>query len=409
MSDRWINRWRSAMVAAWVGLFLFVIIKNSLWPHKGSVYPLYAQSSRDLWSGVPPTSPTAIQHLPWFGDLLAPFAHLPDFLGSNLWFIAILIVFISGTMNYLRLVLPPEISTWQRLLIGTMIPWIGLGSLINNQTNTLIAGLLLWSCVCIAERRWKLAACLIALTSFKLYPLVMGLVFVAMVPRQLAIRLLIAILMVNAIPFVLHPSDLIFERHLGMWNYLQSGIHNQLYDYTSLREFGLRWVGPLPASVVLVTQAVTGLIIALICRRLVVLQVSEAIAIRHAFTLTMLWCITFGPSVEPHTFLLASVPIACLVVTMDRRSRIGLIVGLMMVAIIGPLQNQLLGSTIFHLVLRSKIAAIVNLGFWLIAVRNAMRDLRLHQPASSASIASAAVAAPDSARIDSPRIDARIA
>ncbi|VTS06342.1 glycosyltransferase family 87 protein [Tuwongella immobilis] len=401
----WMNRLPLATLRTltWLGILLIVLVKNTGWPQKNSVYPLYAQASRELWAGVPPTSPTAIQHLPWFADLLAPFAWLPDRIGATLWFATILLVFVTGIQRFARHALPPQLPHCQRLWFECLIPWIGLGSLLNNQTNTLIAGLFLWATVGMIERRWWLTSIAIALTSFKLYPVGLGLVFAARQPRELIPRMLICGLALVALPWLIHADEWVAQRHLGMWEYLRSGVHYQLYAYTSLREFGLRWFGgwpPLGYSTLQIGSFVAILVVARWCR----LGIDSPKPVIDLLTLTTIWMITLGPSVEPHTFLIASVPIAWLSLRV-MRERPGLTIPMVgMLSIIGILQNEVLGRTIHHAILESKIAAVVNLLFGILAIVAMMRDGQSNREQSqprenscqSASMRSAAMAAPDS-------------
>lgn len=107
---------------------------------------------------------------PIFSLVIAPFALLPDGLGTILWE-----VFIAATLLFAIYKLP---FTWKA---KTIIYWITVHEIylnaVNSQTNTLIAAIVIGSFVLIRGEKDFWAACLITLGLFiKLYGVV-GLAF----------------------------------------------------------------------------------------------------------------------------------------------------------------------------------------------------------------------------------------
>lgn len=345
--------WERWVAAGWAALLVLALVKHAAAPNRGSVWPIYAEGSRELWAGSPARSLNACQHLPYFADLVAPFAALPDRLGAPLWFVFTTTVFLTGVRAFLRAFAPPEWSRRQHVLVWNALPWVGLGSLVNNQTNPLIAGLWAWACV-LLKARPAVAGVLVALTAFKLYPVVLGCVLAPLAPRRFTLALVLGVLGLLAWPFLFHPAERVWERYTLMWVYLSSGLHASTYDYVGLREALGRWGLPLSPGTFAPFAAAAGVAVGLRAWR------SSGERVRHALALGALWCVTFGPSVEPQTFLLASLPASMLLADAlgpSGRPRLGFWAALAAVMVVGPLQNEILGPAVWRAVVGSKAAA----------------------------------------------------
>src|SRR4051812_47238135 len=107
-------------VALWVSLVVVVAVKSVVAPLEHTLFPMYAEASRDLWRGEPRgNSCFAWQHLPYFADLFAPFAQLPEWAGGTLWSLLSLAVFISGLVRFFAMAGRGELSAnaWALLLL----------------------------------------------------------------------------------------------------------------------------------------------------------------------------------------------------------------------------------------------------------------------------------------------------
>lgn len=341
-------------------LVLFVSAKCLLAPGKHSVYPEYAQAGLDFWSGEP-VSFVACQYLPFFSLAVSPLSALPEALGQLLWSLGGLAVYLTGLRAFfVACVLPslpgacPRRSWLVMLLCGV---GVGLSSLANQQANPLIIGLLLWGTVHVRERRWWPAAICLALPMFKLYPLALGMVFAAMHPRQLALRLLAVACVLLAIPFaVLRPGAAV-ERYGWLIEYAGDDLHSLRFHLVGVREWLGQYGPEWPPREFFPVQAAVGLLIALL---VVFAREDEARSERRAFVLTCLWFVTFGPSVEGPTYLLVAPALGWLLLRAWHRqawTAFGFVLGVILLC--GPAQTSLFGVEVQRWLARTRPACLV--------------------------------------------------
>ena len=265
MGER-VGRWPllPALTAAVWGILVVVLtVKNVIAPHEHTLFPLYSQTAHQAWGDISfePSpfgpSPFGKQYLPYFADLVAPFAYLPEPVGATLWSLLSLAIFITGMLRFFPLAGRQVLSAnvWSVLLLA--VPWLGLESLNNGQANVLNAGCLLWGAVLVARERWWLAALCLALPGFKIYPLALGLLLSALFPR-LTPRFILAVLATLLLPFLLHPAERVWSGYANVFEYIRGGSHYVAYNFIDLRSFlekcGLR-IGPRPF---LIVQAASG-------------------------------------------------------------------------------------------------------------------------------------------------------
>jgi hypothetical protein len=170
-----IFRDRRLIIAIWfilpliAGLkHIFGGINNNYLIFKYSFYHLADQVN--LYKEYPSEYFDTNHYGPLFSLVIAPFALLPDAVGSLLWE-----VFIAATLFIAIYKLPVN------RIAKVIIYWITFNALFvnaaNSQTNTMIAALIIGAFVCIRSEKDFWAACFIALGLFiKLYGVV-GLAF----------------------------------------------------------------------------------------------------------------------------------------------------------------------------------------------------------------------------------------
>jgi hypothetical protein len=326
-----------------VGLVAFVTAKCLLAPGTHSVYPEYAQAGLDFWSGSP-ESYVACQYLPYFSLAMTPLSLLPEWAGQTLWAVGCLAVYLTGLRAFFAGCvlpsLPGKCPRWTWPVFLTCGVGVGVSSLVNQQANPLIIGLLMWGAVHVQGRRWWLAALCLTLPAFKVYPLALGLVFAALYPRQLLPRLLAVVAVLLALPFVALPAEAV-ERYRWIAEYAADDLHSLRFHMVGVREWlarhGYEW-GPREFFPI---QAAAGLLIPLL---LLWGGEGDRGRERRAFVLVSLWFVTFGPSVEAPTYLLAAPALGWLLLRAWHRrawTAFGFVLGL--IALCGPAQTSLLG------------------------------------------------------------------
>ncbi|QEL20937.1 DUF2029 domain-containing protein [Limnoglobus roseus] len=307
MSQRTVNALVHVVRTLWIGTLIFVAVKSFVTLDRHSVYPDYAAAARDWPTDGPFESMVSFQYLPYFSDLLAPFAALPNWLGALSWGTLTFALYATGLRAFLTLDPPdgrPNGAGRQLALACGIL--IGCGSFANHQANVLVAGCWLWAAVAVRKQQWWAAAVLFALPMFKMYTLAPGLVFAALYPRQLGLRLAAVVAALLALPFAFHSAAVLGYRFDKMTEYLVSGEHYRKFPYQTLYEAWRLYVGDVRASWLLPVQALAGLAVPLLLVRLRRAGAPGAEVERHGLFLGATWCISFGPSIEPQTYLVAA-------------------------------------------------------------------------------------------------------
>jgi hypothetical protein len=324
-------------------LVTFVAVKCVVAPGRASVYEEYAQAGLDFWSGEP-VSFVARQYLPYFSLAMSPLALLPDWLGQLTWALASLAVYLSGLHAFFRACVLPSLPgadegrAWLAFLACGL--GVGLSSLSNQQANTLIIGLLLWgSAFARGGMLWPAAACLV-LPMFKAYPLALGMTLAVFRPH-LAWRLGLLAAALLALPFLALPPAAAAERYQWIADYMSEGAHSLRFHLVGAREWLEQQGVSLSPGEFLPIQAAVGALIPLV---LWLGGEGEAARERRAFVLVSLWFVTFGPSVEGPTYLLAAPALGWLLLRSWHRgawTAFGFTLGLILIC--GPAQTSLFG------------------------------------------------------------------
>ncbi|MFQ3650064.1 MAG: glycosyltransferase family 87 protein, partial [Gemmataceae bacterium] len=332
-----------------------VAVKATLHPARHTVFPEYADAGRDIWTEEP-LGFVARQYLPFFSIAMTPFALLPERLGCLLWAVLNLVVYFTGLRAFQRLFVPSgqAASYYAAALL------VGGSSLWNQQANALIAGCLLWGSVAVARERWWLAALGLGLPAFKLYPLALGLVYAAFAPR-LAWRLAVVVSTLVLLPVLFLGPEATLTRYGWIAEYAAEGVHSLRFNLVGVRELLMRHGYWFDVHGFFFIQAFTG---AWILIALFVTPTSERL--QRGYVLTSLWFVTFGPSVEAQTYLLAAPTLGWLLAESQQRGAWliwGFLVGVGLVA--GPAQTSLLGSETQEWLAQAKPACVLLTLSWL--------------------------------------------
>jgi hypothetical protein len=201
-------------------------------------------------------------------------------------------------------------QTWLFLLVLPLV----LGNFHNGQCNLLLLGLLLAAQAAAAEEYWNGAAVFSALAAWlKVYPLAAGLLLVAVYPRRLAGRLLVACLLGLAIPFLLQRPEYVLGQYRSWLDRLARDdrqVESFAFWYRDVRLLFAVWVAPLPDEAYRLIQLVTGCGFAWIC-------IAARRAGWHSHRLLPLtlalgccWMTALGPASESATYVLLA-PSVC--------------------------------------------------------------------------------------------------
>jgi hypothetical protein len=204
-TDPWV-RWA---LAAWLALLVAVCGRVAFQPRTRTLFTTWAgagrnwESGQDLYQKTWESHQDQFRYSPPTAVLLVPFGHLPVRGGGVLWRLLNAAVLLSGFAAWLRAGVPQVRSSRGWAMAYLLILPLSLGSLNNGQPNPAVIGLLLWAAALVVRDRWMAAAACVALaTVWKAYPLAVGLLLAAAYPRRFGPRLVLALAVAAALPFL---------------------------------------------------------------------------------------------------------------------------------------------------------------------------------------------------------------
>jgi len=293
--------------AAWVIAIFIVVVRAMVAPRQNTVFTVFHDAGQAWLSG----GSLYLQvgkylYSPLAAAFFSLFAWMPVSTGGVLWRLVIVGIYLLTFIRWMRHFGKDLIGIFS---VGTLLLLpLSLGNMNNGQASLLVIGLLLAACLAVEAQRWTLGALLIAAAAFfKIYPLVIGLLLMAIYPWRLGPRLLIAVLALWLLSFVLQKPSYVLEQYhawLGCLGADQRRVSGQLGSW---RDFWLllRIVRvPITVQGYAVLQALVGVAIALFCwwaHR--VAQWNERHVVWIAFTLGCIWITLFGPSTELATYV----------------------------------------------------------------------------------------------------------
>jgi hypothetical protein len=239
----------------------------------------------------------------------APFACLPPAVAYILWLLLNVAVLLGGLATLLQTTFASVINRAYGGIIYLLLLPFALGNLEVGQANALVIGLLMFSVAAVRVERWNTAALCVAIpTFFKIYPLAIGMLICAIAPRRFGWRLLIALVLLGAAPFLFQHWFYVSDQyHAWVTTRTSDDRLNYSINYVPLDLwFLLRFVGhlPIPSWFYTLIQLGTGAGLALFCiwgkwRHWRTERVLGAL-----FFLGSIWMVLCGPATESHTYLL---------------------------------------------------------------------------------------------------------
>jgi hypothetical protein len=226
--ERLPGRWHEAAwvrlaVTLWLILVAVVCVRSILRPRDRTLFTTWAGAGRDWETGQPLYRTTweyhqdQFRYSPLVAVTLVPFAHLPEGAGGAVWRLLNAVVLLAGFGWWLPTATSVPLRRRDQAVAFLLLLPLSVGSLNNGQPNPLIIGLLLAAAAAANRDRWWLAAvCVMLATSWKVYPLAVGLLMVAAYPRQFGPRLAVALLAWLLLPFLCQRWDYV-EAQYRLW------------------------------------------------------------------------------------------------------------------------------------------------------------------------------------------------
>jgi hypothetical protein len=295
------------VLIVWAAAVTGVFVRAIVAPHQNTVFTVFLEAGQAWLHGNSLYSQVGkYLYSPLAAAFFSIFARVPEVPGAAVWRALIGGVYVATFILWQRRFGKDLIADFP---IGTLLLLpLSLGNLNNGQASLLVIALLLSAALAIEARRWTLGALLIAsATFFKIYPLVIGLLFVVIYPWRLGPRLLLSLLALWLLSLVMQKPQYVLQQYREWIGCLGADQRRVSGELGSWRDFWLllRIVRlPITVPAYAVLQALTGGVIAAFCWWAGHLaRWEERRLIWTAFTLGCLWITLFGPSTELATYV----------------------------------------------------------------------------------------------------------
>lgn len=296
--------------SAWAIAIVVLAILAFLSPTNHSVYPIFARAGTDWLASADLYRHTdePYRYSPLVATLFVPLSLLPASIGGVLWRALNAGVFLAALAWSARLLLVNDATPARRGWLFLLCLPLVLGSLHNGQSNVFVLGLMLAAVAAITTGRWNLsAACLAGACLFKVYPIALGLLLVALYPRRLAWRFALALAVGVGLPFVLQEPGYVLDQYRSWLGHLgdnDRGVSDPALRYRDLRL--LIWVCGLDLGYhgYQVVQMLAGTGMGWLCIAGSRAGCGERRALTMAFCLASCWMTSFGPAAESSTYAL---------------------------------------------------------------------------------------------------------
>jgi Glycosyltransferase family 87 len=288
----------------WVAMFIGISLRVIHQPERNNLVPTYRSGgehwirSEPLYQGV-----RGFIYSPPIAAAMVPLALLPQPAADVLWRLLSLSAFLASLAWWKKSGLPPR-SGWPGVIF--LLAPLSLGNLNNGQANLLVIALLIAAVAAIKCHCWNTAAlCLVLPGYLKIYPLVLGLVFILCYPRDLVWRVLLAGIVIGLFAFFLqHPSYVLAQYHLWVDTRLQED--RSLWDAMNTPQdlWRMLMFTHMSKPIYHGIQVGSGLLIAVLALQGQRFHWSAERVLVSLFSLVCAWMILCGPATESATYIL---------------------------------------------------------------------------------------------------------
>jgi hypothetical protein len=226
----------------------------------------------------------------------------------------------------------PALQPWttgQTGLLFLLVLPLSVGNVNNGQSNILVLGLILLALAAVADERWNLASvCVAAACLFKVYPIALGLLLALAYPRRFAGRLVLALAVGAAAPFLFQRPEYVAGQYARWFEHLRAGDRQDMPVISTYRDLRLLfrvWLVPLSFQAYLALQLGAAAVCAAVCFRCQrpggkreALDRPELLLLILA--LSCCWMTVFGVAAESATYVLLAPALASLLLQVRRES-----------------------------------------------------------------------------------------
>jgi len=304
----------------WVATIAALCVRVVLHPTTHTVFPVFAAAGRswiaseDLYAhvAVPVTGP--FRYSPLIAAMFAPFSLLPTAAAEVLWRLLQAAIYLGALKRWLARGIAPRLSSLDHSMVLLLALPLSFVNLRNGQTNLIVIAMLLAAVTAVIENRWRTtAACVGIAAAFKIYPLVLGLLFAALYPAGFILPMAGAMLAILAMPFVLQRPGYVMHQYIAWPRYLRADDRSAAALINSYRDFGFlfRRAGhPIPPDIYLALQLAAAGLVAGCCIAARRGGLARRDLMRITLALACCWMLLFGPATESSTYILLAPSIA---------------------------------------------------------------------------------------------------
>jgi hypothetical protein len=302
--------WSKCAWVVWAVVLVILVLRPILLSHRGTSFDTYhLAGSHWLQGGDVYTQWMGFVYSPVVAAFFAPFAFLPVPLANILWRLLNAVVLLAGLTAIVKTDLFNGIKERNYGLLYILLAPLAIGNIDISQANPLVEGLLLLAIAAVYTERWNSAALCIAIaTCFKIYPIAVGLLICLIAPRRFSWRMLIALLLLLAIPFLFQNWSYVSNQYQA-WIRTRTSDDRRQWPIEKLPLdlwFLIHWLLhlPIPAKLYSLIQLGTAGALACWCAVQTWRGWAKKRVLTGLFCLVSIWMTLCGPATESYTYLI---------------------------------------------------------------------------------------------------------
>lgn len=306
------NFWIFFGLGLW-GIFLLgLTIRNIVRPGSVGDTGVYLMGARHWMEGAALYTyqqNVGFVYSPFAAICYTPLTLMPPFVARTLWqFVsaAILLIGLAGLCKY-----GPFSHIMRRSLgaaFALLLP-LSMYNFVESQANALVIGLIMIAVTAVSLKRWMLAAIAIGIAVYwKVYPIVVAMLFIVIAPTQMTWRLLLVFLVLALIPFACQKASYVLEQY-QLW-YATRIQDNRLNYPVKIAPLDLWYLlvrrakMPISETAYQILRILSGAAIAWFCILGRLRRWPSERVLGGMFSFVCAWILLFGPASEHETYLL---------------------------------------------------------------------------------------------------------
>jgi hypothetical protein len=258
----------------------------------------------------------SFSYSPPLAVFFVPFSLLPEVVGSFLWRLLLVAFYLVSLHRWASRCLPAPVDPERRAQVFLLVAPLAGPILLNGQAGILVAGLIHLTFADTADRRWNRAALWAVLAGIiKVYPFAVALLLVVIYPRKLPLRLLLALAICAAVPFLFQDARYVLAQYVDWPRFLSVADRSPWYRgrfNCDLQLLLSTWARPLAPDVYRMLQLTLAAGAAILCRACRRADGDSRTLLLRVQGLGACWMTVFGPAAESFTYVLIGPTLAWL-------------------------------------------------------------------------------------------------